>query len=135
MKTRTILSLILLLGATGCAGPARIVANLAGAAGGAALLNHFSNGNTAWTVAGAAGGVLAAEGAMALSSRAEQKAYQRGFDKGRGDAVKEAYWKQQDSHRPSPDASRTTLYPIQLPEQEVDGVFYQPTTRYMRINR
>lgn len=135
MIAKTSIPLILLLGVTGCAGPGRIIGSLTGAAGGAALGHHLSDGNAAWTVAGAAGGVLLAEGAMALSSRAEQKAYQRGLDKGHSDAVKEAYWKQQNAHRPAPESSRATLYPIQFPEQEVDGVVYQPTTRFLRIHR
>lgn len=135
MKVKTILSLTLMVALTGCAGSGRYWADAGGAAGGAALAHHLSDGNAAWTAGGAVAGVGLAEGGRALFNRAEQKAYQRGLEQGRSDAVKEIYWRQQQAHRPAPGVARTTLYPIQLPEQEVDGVIYQPSTQYLRIQR
>jgi hypothetical protein len=103
-----------------------------GAAGG--VLGHqLSNGDPAMTAAGAAGGVLLSEGLHYLAKRETQKAYAAGYDKGKSDAVKQQYWLQVSLQSPRAAAGRVRLYPVRLPEQQIDGVTYQPTTKYLRI--
>ena len=102
-------------------------------AGGAYLGNELSHGNPIATVAGAAGGVLASEGLHYAAKTQADKAYANGYDKGKSDAVKQQYWLYVSmQHQHSQDSS-VRLYPVQLPEQRIDGVMFQPSTKYLRI--
>ena len=123
------------LGLAGCANPARSLTGIGSAAAGSYVAHRLSNGSAGWTTAGAAGGVALSEGAWTLSHYVATNAYQDGVTKGRSDAVKELYWSQQRAQRPDQTAAPVSLYPISLPEQEIDGVIYQPSTRILRINR
>jgi hypothetical protein len=103
-------------------------------AGGAYLGNQLSHGNPVATVAGAAGGVLVSEGLHYAAKTQTDKAYANGYDKGKSDAVKQQYWlyvSMQHQQRGQDDSVR--LYPVQLPEQRIDGVTFQPSTKYLRI--
>jgi hypothetical protein len=118
---------------TGCS-MVRPVTDMAAGAGGGALASDLSNGNPAITAAGAAGGVLLSEGAFYLASLQATNAYIAGYEKGRSDAVKQQYWilvNQQHQRNAMPD--NVSLYAIPVPEQTVDGVILNPTTKYLRI--
>ena len=125
-------SLPLLL--TGCAAT-RPIGDLAIGAGGAALASELSHGNSAITAAGAAGGVLVSEGLHYASQKQAQKAYQTGYEKGRSDAVKQQYWilVNQQKEKAGQDAENVRYYGIPVPEQTVDGVILNPTTKLLRI--
>ena len=62
-----------------------------------------------------------------------EKAYATGYDKGKSDAVKQQYWLYVSMQRQRNQVSNVRLYPVQLPEQRIDGVMFQPSTKYLRI--
>jgi hypothetical protein len=117
---------------TGCAGT-RPIADAAMGAGGAYIGHQLSGGGPVATAAGAAGGVLISEGLHYAAKKQTQKAYAAGYDKGKSDAVKQQYWLYVSLQRQSDRQSTVRLYPVQLPEQEIDGVIFQPSTKYIRI--
>jgi uncharacterized protein YcfJ len=117
----------------GCAAT-RPIADTAFGAGGAYLGNELSHGNPIATVAGAAGGVLASEGLHYAAKTQSDKAYANGYDKGKSDAVKQQYWLYVSmQHQQRSQDGSVRLYPVQLPEQRIDGVTFQPSTKYLRI--
>ncbi len=116
----------------GCAATRPISDTVLGA-GGAYLGHELSDGNPIATAAGAAGGVLLSEGMHYLARKETQKAYAAGYDKGKSDAVKQQYWLYVSLQRQRNRVSNVRLYPVQLPEQRIDGVTFQPTTKYLRI--
>jgi len=66
--------------------------------------------------------------------RAEaEKAYATGYDKGKSDAVKQQYWLYVSMQKQRNQVNSVRLYPVQLPEQRIDGVTFQPTVKYLRI--
>ena len=118
---------------TGCAAT-RTISDVGLGAGGAALAHELSDGNPAAIAAGAAGGVVVSEALHYAAKTQAEKAYVRGYDKGRSDAVKQQYWlyvslQEQANSR----NGRVRLYPVQLPEQVIDGVIFQSTTQFLRI--
>ena len=102
-------------------------------AGGAYLGHELSDGNPVATAAGAAGGVLLSEGLHYAAKKGSQKAYATGYDKGKSDAVKQQYWLYVSLPRQRNQVGSVRLYPVQLPEQRIDGVTFQPSTKYLRI--
>ena len=140
MKTRLIpLTFQSLLGAAviglfaGCSAM-RPVDDAALGAGGAYLGNNLSHGNAVATVAGAAGGVLVSEGLHYAAKTQADKAFANGYDKGKSDAVKQQYWLYVSlQHQQHNEAGSVRLYPVQLPEQRIDGVTFQPSTKFLRI--
>ena len=119
---------------TGCAAT-RPIGDVALGAGGAALGYELSDGNIAATVGGAAGGVLISEGLHYATQKQAQKAYQTGYEKGRSDAVKQQYWilVNQQKEKADQDAENVRYYGIPVPEQTIDGVILNPTTKLLRI--
>lgn len=117
---------------TGCSST-RALSDVALGAGGAYLGHELSDGNPVATAAGAAGGVLLSEGLHYAAAKASQKAYATGYDKGKSDAVKQQYWLYVSQQRQRNQVSSVRLYPVQLPEQRIDGVTFQPATKYLRI--
>jgi len=119
---------------TGCAAT-RPISDLAMGAGGAALASEFSHGNTAITAAGAAGGVLVSEGLHYASQKQAQNAYTTGYEKGRSDAVKQQYWilVNQQKEKAEQNQDNVRYYDIPVPEQTIDGVILNPTTKLLRI--
>jgi hypothetical protein len=102
-------------------------------AGGAFLGNELSHGNPIATVGGAAGGVLVSEGLHYAAKTQAEKSFANGYDKGKSDAVKQQYWLYVSlQHQRSREGS-VHLYPVQLPEQRIDGVTFQPSKKYLRI--
>ncbi len=102
-------------------------------AGGAYLVHELSHGNAAATVAGAAGGVLISEGLHYAAKSQADKAFTSGYDKGKSDAVKQQYWLYVSMQHQRNETGSVRLYPVQLPEQRIDGVTFQPSTKYLRI--
>ena len=117
---------------TGCSST-RAISDVALGAGGAYLGHELSDGNPVVTAAGAAGGVLLSEGLHYAAKKESQKAYATGYDKGKSDAVKQQYWLYVSLQRQRNQVGSVRLYPVQLPEQRIDGVTFQPSTKYLRI--
>jgi hypothetical protein len=137
MKTNPIIVLLsaaILL--AGCAGTTRMVTDTVAAGAGAYAANKLSNGNPYITAAGGAAGALAGEALNYAGDSNEKKAYAKGFDKGRSDAVKQQYWvmvNQQKAAEGHEFDQHITLYDIPVPEQQIDGVILKPTTKILRI--
>ncbi|MBI3414878.1 MAG: hypothetical protein HY043_06075 [Verrucomicrobia bacterium] len=117
----------------GCAAT-RPISDTALGAGGAYLGHELSNGDPLATAAGAAGGVILSEGLHFAAKKQSDKAYAAGYDKGKSDAVKQQYWlyvamQQQKRNQ----VANVRLYPVKLPEQRIDGVTFQPSTKLLRI--
>ncbi len=102
-------------------------------AGGAFLGNELSHGNPIATVGGAAGGVLVSEGLHYAAKTQADKSFANGYDKGKSDAVKQQYWLYVSMQHQRNQNIGVRLYPVQLPEQRIDGVTFQPSTKYLRI--
>ena len=117
---------------TGCAATRPISDTLLGA-GGAYAGYELSGGSAIGTAAGAAGGVLVSEGANYLAKKEADKSYNTGYEKGKSDAVKQQYWLYVNMQRQRGQNAGVRLYPVQLPEQQIDGVTFQPSTKYLRI--
>ena len=139
MKTKSIfLTFQTLLGAvviglfTGCSAM-RPIDDAALGAGGAYLGNNLSHGNPAGTIAGAAGGVLISEGLHYAAKSQEDKAFTSGYDKGKSDAVKQQYWLYVSLQHQHSESGSVRLYPVHLPEQRIDGVTFQTSTKFLRI--
>ena len=121
---------------TGCAAVTRPVTDVTLGAGGAALGGELSHNNPLAIVGGAAAGALLGEGLHYASSKQNDQSYSTGYDKGRSDAVKQQYWlfvAMQQAR--AGDAGRVRLYEVHLPEQIIDGVVFQPTTQFLRIDQ
>ena len=116
----------------GCAAT-RPISDVAFGAGGAYLGHELSNGDPLITAAGAAGGVIVSEGLHYAAKKQAEKAYATGYDKGKSDAVKQQYWLYVSMQRQRNQVANVRLYPVQLPEQRIDGVTFQPSTKYLRI--
>jgi hypothetical protein len=119
---------------TGCAAVTRTVTDVGLGAGGAALGGVLTKGNPYAIAGGAAGGVLLGEGLHYANDKLNDQSYQTGYDKGRSDAVKQQYWIYVSMQQAKAgDDGRVRLYEVHLPEQVIDGVIFQPTTQYLRI--
>jgi hypothetical protein len=120
---------------SGCAGTRRIVTGTAGAGLGAFVGNKLGKGNRLTTVAGAGTGVLAGEALNYLSDVHTKAAYDEGFDKGRSDATKQQYWIMVNHQKAAgrDGEENFNFYEIPFPEQKVDGVLLNPTTKVLRI--
>lgn len=116
----------------GCAAT-RPIADTAFGAGGAYLGHELSNGDPLATAAGAAGGVILSEGLHYAAKKQSDKAYAAGYDKGKSDAVKQQYWLYVSMQKQRNQVANVRLYPVRLPEQRIDGVTFQPSTKYLRI--
>ena len=116
----------------GCAAT-RPISDVALGAGGAYLGHELSDGNPLITAAGAAGGVIVSEGLHYAARKQSEKAYATGYDKGKSDAVKQQYWLYVAMQQRRNQVANVRLYPVQLPEQRIDGVTFQPSTKLLRI--
>ena len=116
----------------GCAAT-RPIADTAFGAGGAYLGHELSNGDLLVFAVGAAGGVIMSEGLYYVVSKQFVKSYAAGYDKGKSDAVKQQYWLYVSMQRQRNQVGSVRLYPVQLPEQRIDGVTFQPSTKLLRI--
>src|SRR5437773_814990 len=116
----------------GCAAT-RPISDVALGAGGAYLGHELSDGDPVATAAGAAGGVILSEGLHYAARKQSDKAYAAGYDKGKSDAVKQQYWLYVSMQKQPNQVNSVRLYPVQLPEQRIDGVTFQPSTKLLRI--
>ena len=139
MKTKLIshapklLPLVLVAGLfAGCAAT-RPISDVALGAGGAYLGHELSDGDPLITAAGAAGGVIVSETLHYAAKKQAEKAYATGYEKGKSDAVKQQYWLYVSMQRQRNQVANIRLYPVQLPEQRIDGVTFQPSTKLLRI--
>jgi uncharacterized protein YcfJ len=122
---------------SGCAGvsPTRVAADGIGAAGGALLGHTFGKGNPLFAAAGAGAGVLLGESLQSGSSRANEKSYAAGYEKGRSDSAKQQYklLVEQQRQPANTDAENVSLFDVPLPERNVDGAILKPSTATLRI--
>ena len=116
----------------GCAAT-RPIGDVAFGAGGAYLGHELSNGDPLATAAGAAGGVIVSETLHYAAKKQAENAYATGYDKGKSDAVKQQYWLYISMQKQRNQISNVRLYHVQLPEQRIDGVTFQPSTKLPRI--
>ena len=76
------------------------------------------------------------EGLHSANGKLNDQSYQTGYDKGRSDAVKQQYWLYVSLQQAKAgDDGRVRLYEVHLPEQVIDGVIFQPTTQFLRIEQ
>lgn len=68
------------------------------------------------------------------AKKQSEKAYATGYDKGKSDAVKQQYWLYVAMQKQRNQVGSVRLYPVQLPEQRIDGVMFHPTIKYLRIS-
>ena len=68
---------------------------------------------------------------------AESRAYETGYRDGQGDAIKDRYWSLRYLHHPeaSDGVEGASLYPVPIPEHELNGSRIQPTTRNLNIQQ
>jgi hypothetical protein len=120
---------------SGCAGTRRIATDTAGAGLGALVGNKLGKGKPLATVAGAGTGVLAGEALNYLTDAHTKATYEEGFDKGRSDAAKQQYWIMVNHQKAAGlnGEENFNFYEIPFPEQKVDGVLLNPTTKVLRI--
>ena len=102
-------------------------------ASGAYLGHELSDGDPLITAAGAAGGVIVSETLHYAAKKQAEKAYATGYEKGKSDAVQQQYWLYVSTQRQHNQVGSVRLYPVQLPEQRIDGVTFQPSTKLLRI--
>lgn len=88
-------------------------------------------GESLITAAGAVGGVVGSKTLHYAEKKQAEKAYATGYDK--SDARKRQYWLSVTMQKRGDLVSSVRLYPVQLPEQRIDGVTFQPSTKYLRI--
>jgi hypothetical protein len=119
---------------TGCAAVTRTTTDGALGAGGAALGGELSHNNPYAIVGGAAAGALLGEGLHYANGKLNEQSYHTGYDKGRSDAVKQQYWLYVSMQQTKQgNEGRVRLYEVHLPEQIIDGVIFQPTSQFLRI--
>jgi hypothetical protein len=122
----------------GCAGvsPTRIIGNTVGGAGGALIGRTLGKGNPLATTLGAGGGVLLSETLQAGSNAAQQRSYTSGYEKGQSDAAKRQFQALNERQRIAPqsdEAAHVRLFEVPLPERQVNGVTFAPSTATLRI--
>jgi len=132
LRVTAALGVLVCLLVTGCSST-RVVGDAAGGAAGALIGHSVSDGNPAATAAGAAGGILLSEGLHFAARKQSDKAFAEGYDKGRSDAVKQQYWLYVSLQKQRNRPESVRLLPVQLPEQQIDGVVFKPSVRYLRI--
>ena len=119
-----------------CSSTSRLVTNALGAAGGAGLASHLSDGDPLITAAGAGGGLLLGETLNYAQDKKIKKSFTDGYDKGRSDAVKQQYWLLVDQQKRAEGfEDDVSLFDFPLPESGPDGSLFHPgSTRTLRID-
>jgi len=132
-NTSKLILLVLVAGLIAGCSATRPISDVALGAGGAYLGHELSDGDPPITAAGAAGGVIVSETLHYAAKKQSEKAYATGYDKGKSDAVKQQYWLYVSMQQRRNQVANVRLYPVQLPEQRIDGVTFQPSTKFLRI--
>jgi hypothetical protein len=122
---------------TGCSNDlvsSRGLIDAGAAAGGGFIANKLTNGNSVATVAAAAGSGVAADIVQGVVKNQTEKKLEVGYNLGRSDATKQLYWATQRLQGKDDDSQpKYSNYQVNLPEQTIDGVTYQPTSKTLRI--
>jgi len=108
---------------------------ITGGALGAAIAHEASDGDQAWTTAGAALGTLTALGANALADANESRAYRSGYEAGMNQSVKQQYWIIQNRQKEDAFADQPaneSFVPVKIPEQEINGEIRSERIIYVR---
>ena len=83
---------------------------------------------------GAAAGFAVGETINFLSNKAQREAYLAGYENGQSNAVKQQYWIARENQRAaSDDGFEESLYEIDVPQTDRDGVRREPTKRVIRV--
>lgn len=119
-----------------CSSTSRLVTNALGAAGGAGIASHVSDGDPLITAAGAGGGLLLGETLNYAQEKKAKKSFTEGYDKGRSDAVKQQYWLLVDQQKNDAGYDgEVSLFDFPLPESGPDGSLFHPgSIRTLRID-
>jgi hypothetical protein len=126
-------ALALLLFLSGCA--TRPLYDAAGAAAGGGLGYALSDGDPLYTVGGAAGGVLVSEYLQSQGEKSRLTAYNRGYDRGRSDGVKQQYWITQNAQKTAAATEtppRVRYYPVPAPAAR-DGSHQVPSEVFIPV--
>lgn len=120
---------------SGCANATRLLTDAATTGAGGLVAHKLSKGDPLVTAAGAGAGLLLGEGIHFANHKAETKAYSKGFDKGRSDAVKQQYWIMVNQQKRIEDdfSGEISLFDIPLPEHHSGSAIINPTIRSLRI--
>ena len=103
-------------------------------AGGAYIGAKEGDGKPKSAAVGAAAGFVAGEAINFLSNKAQREAYLAGYEKGQSNAVKQQYWLARESQRAANnDGFEETLYEIDVPQTDRDGVRREATKRVIRV--
>lgn len=104
------------------------------AAGGAYVGANNANDKAKGAAVGAAAGFVVGETVNYLSNKAQREAFMGGYEKGQSDAVKQQYWVARENQRArTDDGYEESLYEIDVPASERDGVRREPTKRVIRV--
>ena len=137
-----VFALVGLLLATGCAstgadsaGRTRDFATTAvTTAGGAYIGAKEGDGKAKNAAIGAAAGFVAGETINFLSNKAQREAYLAGYEKGQSNAAKQQYWIARANQRArTDDGYEESLYEIEVPPSDRNGVRREATTRVIRV--
>lgn len=83
---------------------------------------------------GAAAGFVAGETIRYFNNKAQREAFLAGYEKGQSNAVKQQYWIARENQRAAAgDGYEETLYEIDVPQSDRDGVRREPTKRVIRV--
>ncbi len=120
----------------GCTNPGFHAASaLAAAGGGAAAGSLLTRGHPGGAAAGAALLVGANEAVHHFQTRAEQKAYQKGYESALANQAKRDYWQRQQQQQRA-QTSPVIVFPVPLSERVTpDGVRLQPSIDYIEIHQ
>ena len=108
-----------------------------GAIGGAALANHLSDGDIAWTAGGAAIGAAAGFGLSYLADEQNRESFAEGYYAGKNQSAKQQYWMIQNLQNPDQweevSPMNTEYVPVVIPEQTVNGVTTREHIEYIEV--
>ncbi len=121
-------------GADSAGGTRDFVTTAATTAGGAYVGAKEGDGKAKSAAIGAAAGFVAGETINYFNNKAQREAYLAGYEKGQSNAVKQQYWIARDNqHARTDDGYEESLYEIDVPQTDRDGVRREPTKRVIRV--
>ncbi len=103
-------------------------------AGGAYIGANNANDKAKGAAIGAAAGFVAGEAINYFNNKAQREAYLAGYEKGQSSAVKQQYWIARENQRAqADDGYEESLYEIDVPASDRDGVHRDATKRVIRV--